>query len=302
MKDNSYLIIGSKGFIGNHLKNYLEKKGYEVFGADVIVDYVESEDYFLIDASNADFHSIFQNRDFTYCINCSGAASVPDSLKNPLRDYHLNTVNVYKILDAIKNYQPGCKFVNLSSAAVYGNPIKLPVTEDNPTTPVSPYGVHKLMSEQICQEFYQFFKVPTSSLRIFSAYGEGLKKQLFWDLYKKTQKNEPVKLFGTGNESRDFIYIMDLVQAIEKICDNAPFKADILNIGNGEEIRISEAVGMFYSLFENKIDYSFSGEARKGDPVNWVADINLLTSLGYSQQYNLKDGLQKFYQWLKKEE
>jgi dTDP-glucose 4,6-dehydratase/UDP-glucose 4-epimerase len=121
------LIIGSKGFIGQHLKRFLMSKDHEVWGADVVVDYVHPEKYFLIDASNADFHELFKEVNFDVCINCSGAASVPDSLQHPLRDYNLNTANVFKLLDAIRLSQPGCKFINLSSAAVYGNPPALPV-------------------------------------------------------------------------------------------------------------------------------------------------------------------------------
>ena len=168
---NKFLIIGSKGFIGSHLKTYLEKKNYEVWGADVIIDYVNKERYFLVDASNASFHPIFEKEKFDVCVNCSGAASVPDSLENPLRDFHLNVSNTFKLLDAIKTYSPFCKFINLSSAAVYGNPLSLPIREKDKAIPISPYGFHKLMSEKICEEFYRFFGIQTCSLRIFSAYG-----------------------------------------------------------------------------------------------------------------------------------
>src|SRR4249919_2440010 len=96
-----FLIIGSKGFIGQHLKKYLISEQQQVWGADVVVEYAHAEQYFLIDASNADYHSIFQEQAFDICINCSGAASVPDSLQHPMRDYNLNAVNVFKLLDAI---------------------------------------------------------------------------------------------------------------------------------------------------------------------------------------------------------
>jgi len=296
------LIIGSRGFIGKELKKYLCEKGYSVWGADVINDYTENNHYFIIDATNSNFHNLFENNKFDLCINCSGAASVPDSLENPMRDYNLNTVNVFKLLDAIKMYTPMCKFINLSSAAVYGNPNKLPITESLMNSPVSPYGIHKFMSEQICSEYHTFFNIPTCSLRIFSAYGEGLKKQLFWDLYKKTAYNKEIILFGTGEESRDFIYIKDLIQAIYRVAKNGDFKGDVINVANGREVFIKNCVAMFYGFFDKKIVYEFSGKGRKGDPNNWVADISILKKLGYQQKYELTDGLYNFYKWIKETE
>ena len=292
------LVIGSKGFIGQNLYLYLEDQGHTVFGADVVVDYVNPEHYFLVDVSNSDFNFIFDQTKFDVCINCSGAASVPDSFLNPLRDYYLNTVNVFKILESIKKSQPECKFINLSSAAVYGNPQQLPIKEDDTLNLVSPYGIHKLQAEQICKEFHDFYGIRTCSLRIFSVFGDGLQKQLFWDLYKKASFGKPFALYGTGNESRDFIYIGDLVKAIELVSKFAAFEADIINIANGREIFIKDAVAIFFSFFESEISYSFSGEERVGDPINWVADINKLKSFGYKPSFNLETGLQQYHKWI----
>lgn len=295
------LIIGSKGFIGSHAFSYFSQK-YKVWGADIVNDYNEIN-YFQVDATNADFNPIFAHQQFEVCINCSGAASVPLSIENPLRDFELNTHNVYKILNAIKKYSPNCKFINLSSAAVYGNPEKLPISEEQTLGPISPYGRHKYYSEQICSQFYQDFQISTISLRIFSAYGEKLKKQLFWDLYKKinTVKNNEINLWGTGNESRDYIYIKDILQAMELVILNAKFKGSAINIANQTEITIRKAVETFIKLFKPEIKIKFSGQIREGDPINWCADISTLKKMGYKQQFTLEEGLKKFIEWLKKE-
>lgn len=293
------LVIGSKGFIGSNLLAFYRKnKENEIWAADVIVDY-EDKSYFLIDASNSDFNDIFQNKDFDVCINCSGAASVPDSVKNPQRDFYLNTLNVFNLLDNIRKHQPFCKFINLSSAAVYGNPSNLPIIENTELKPLSPYGFHKKYAEMICEEFSKFYGVKTCSLRIFSAYGNGLKKQLFWDIALKSKHVNSLTLYGTGLESRDFIHIDDLVQAIDNVIKYGDFNAGIYNVANGEEITIKQAADIILKGIGWQGILNFNNENRIGDPLNWCADISKLKSLGYKQSVTLMEGLNDYAKWLK---
>jgi dTDP-glucose 4,6-dehydratase/UDP-glucose 4-epimerase len=294
------LVIGSKGFIGAHLLSYLLSNKIQCWGCDVYTDYNE-ERFFLLDASNADFNEVFSCQQFDVCINCSGAASVQDSLLHPLRDFTLNTLNVIKILDAMRRYSTNCKFVNLSSAAVYGNPQKLPIVENNSIDPVSPYGFHKQYAENICKEYHRFFSLQTCSVRIFSAYGAGLKKQLFWDLFSKTKTDKPIALFGTGKETRDFIYITDIVNALWLVIQQASFKGDVYNVANGEEVTIETAANLFYKILSNKIVFSFNGEVREGDPQNWVADITKIKQLGYKPAVSINEGIENYIEWLKEE-
>jgi UDP-glucose 4-epimerase len=294
------LIIGSKGFIGSSLSAYLlAKPGYEVYECDVVVDY-QNENYIVIDAANSDFHAIFLNNDFDICINCSGAASVPDSLIHPLRDYILNTHNVFKVLDAIRMYRPQCKFINLSSAAVYGNPQSLPIMENFTPAPISPYGHHKLQAEVICKEFFDYYGVGTCSLRIFSAYGIGLRKQLLWDLSKKFTNNDEIELFGNGNESRDFINIKDIVNAIELCMHNVSFKADQINIANGTEVTVKQITSIFLKYFGGDKRINFNGTTKAGDPLFWRADISLLKSIGYVAQVEIEAGIREYIEWAKR--
>ena len=111
------LIIGSKGFIGSHLVRHLSAAN-EVWQCDVVTDYTTPR-YFQIDASNADYNALFEVQAFDVCINCSGAASVPDSIAHPYRDFLLNTANVYTMLNAIRTHCPACKFINKSFCCVF---------------------------------------------------------------------------------------------------------------------------------------------------------------------------------------
>ncbi|RLD72263.1 MAG: dTDP-glucose 4,6-dehydratase [Bacteroidetes bacterium] len=294
------LIIGSKGFIGTHCFNHFIKQGHKVYGCDVVVDYT-AKNYFLVDATNANYQDVFEKEKFDVCINCSGAANVQDSIANPQRDFQLNTVNVFSLLNAIKTHNPECKFINLSSAAVYGHPERLPVQENQALQPISPYGFHKKYAEEICLQFNSQFNIKTCSLRIFSAYGPGLKKQLFWDLYKKIEKTDTIELFGTGEESRDFIYIDDLVIAIEKVIKSAQFKGEYINVASGKELMIKDVSTIFIEIVNKTKSIRFNKKQKPGDPKNWVADISVLSSFGFLPNYNLNQGLTNYIKWIKNE-
>jgi UDP-glucose 4-epimerase len=293
------LIIGSKGFIGQHLLNFYRLQAdKEVWGCDVSAEFEDSK-YILMDNSNSDFESIFRSNHFDACINCSGAASVPESLINPSRDFYLNTFNVFNLLNNIRIFSPSCKFLNLSSAAVYGNPNKLPIAEDASLQPMSPYGYHKVMAENICKEFKEFYNIDACSVRIFSAYGNSLKKQLFWDVYKKSKGSNYIDFFGTGKETRDFIHISDVVQAIDLILQNSAFDVDCYNIANGEEIEIRVAIEQLLYQIGWQGEFKFNNHNRAGDPLYWCADIKKIKDLGYAQKITIKQGLKEYSEWLK---
>jgi len=290
------LVIGSKGFIGSYIVKHFAKKNEEVWQCDVVTDYT-TEHYIQIDATNSDFNAVFEQRQFDVCVNCSGAASVPDSIQHPYRDFMLNTANVYAMLNAIKMHNPTCKFINMSSAAVYGNPQQLPVTEDQPIAPMSPYGRHKVMAEEILKEFAIEFGMKTCSLRIFSAFGAGLRKQIFWDMNKKMTDSRIATFWGTGDESRDFIHVKDIAQVVELCIDQAEFKGEAVNVANGIQTTVREAVEMFAKLKNYSGDIEFNGAVREGDPRFWEADIRVLKHWGYQQTITLQQGLKEYITW-----
>ena len=291
------LIIGSKGFIGSHCVDYFSQ-GHEVWGCDVILDY-NTPNYISIDAVDSDFLGIFEQRQYDVCINCSGAASVPFSLDKPFNDFKLNTLNVFKLLEAIRKHAPNCKFITMSSAAIYGNPESLPIKENQAIKPVSPYGYHKVMAENICEEYSRFWNIQTCCLRIFSAYGPRLKKQLFWDLYQKIVNDDTPTLWGTGRESRDFIYISDIVRIIDLAISHSKFNGEVVNVANGKQIEIAEVAETVRKVSGTKKTIIFNGAERKGDPINWEADISIIKSWGYKSSVELETGINCYLQWIK---
>lgn len=282
------LVIGSNGFVGSACCLIFGKQN-EVTGADIHP--LTTSNYFRIENSGS-FETLFASKKYDVCINASGSANVGFSFTHPEKDRELNVVNVQHMLEAIAKHQSSCRFINFSSAAVYGNPASLPIDETFAVAPLSPYGTHKLESEQLLSQ-YQKKGLRTCSLRVFSAYGPGLHKQLFWDIFQKRQLSQQIRLFGTGEESRDFIYIDDLVQAISCVIENAPFQGEVINVASGIETTIREAATTFLDALGNDYSLTFTGEIKPGDPVNWRASIEFLKKLGFTPATELRYGLEQ---------
>lgn len=294
------LIIGSKGFIGSNLFNYFNSQnGYQIWQCDVLKNSLNEQNYYTIDSEIQDYEFIFKKIQFDVCINASGNGHVSLSLNNPKHDFVLNTFNVFKMLEAIRVFNVNCKFVNISSAAVYGSPITLPISENHELQPLSPYGFHKMFAEQLCKQYYMLYNLKTCSLRVFSAYGNGLKKQLFWDIYQKYKSTDnKIELYGTGMETRDFIHIDDLIEAINLVILNCEFKSECINIATGIETKIKDATNFLLKQFPLKKEMVFNAQLKKGDPLNWQADVAYLKSLGFYQKISLEEGLSKYSKWV----
>lgn len=284
------------GFIGSHIYNHFSHNE-EVWGADIVSS--TQNNYILLAKQNTAFEPIFTTLQFDVCINASGNGSVPVSLNQPVLDFELNVTNTIKLLDAIRLHNPECRIINMSSAAVYGNPTSLPILENTSLLPMSPYGWHKLYAEQICKEYYYLYNLHTINLRLFSVYGEGLKKQLFWDTYQKTKYSTNIELFGSGNETRDFIYIKDLVNAIQCTVYFGLFNGEAINVASGVETTINKAAMIFCNEVNENILVKFNNIVKPGDPLNWKADITTLASWGYTPMFSIAEGLKNTAEWLK---
>jgi UDP-glucose 4-epimerase len=294
------LILGSQGFIGSHLTKYFCDQQQDVFGCDLINFVTNEFTYSKISILDSAFELFISKNNFDVCINASGNGNVSYSFEDPIYDFNANVVAVDTILFLLSKYQPNCKFVHFSSAAVYGNPLLLPVSEESDLQPQSPYGYHKLLSEIICKKYFNLYAMPIIILRPFSVYGNRLKKQIIWDVCSKMNKNNIIEMFGTGNESRDFIHISDVISIIDLLITHSDFKAEILNIGNGEEVKIKDLAALLTTHFKNK-EIVFSNTIRVGDPLNWKADITKISRYGYTMKTPLLEGVRMYVDWFKKE-
>ena len=299
------LITGAAGFIGRALARHFTKQQYKVFG----IDRIPSENaplsdlmgYEQIELPNSHLIKLLANWQPDVLIHCAGRASVPAAMQDPHADFHDGPVLTFELLEALRQNLPECAFILLSSAAVYGNPSRLPVSEDALLQPVSAYGYHKWQSEMMCAEFANVFGLRTASARVFSAYGPGLRRQVIWDIVHKALTQPEIRLQGTGQESRDFIHVHDIARGLEAILINALLHGEGYNLASGVETRIADLAGLILREIENPPPLTFSGELPPGTPNNWQADIKQISKLGFQPQVSLDDGISNFVAWSRNE-
>ncbi len=294
------LVTGASGFLGRAFCQGLAQRGHEIVGLDVAIPEVKIR-YRQIqcDLLTIDLNEILASERPQQIVHCAGNANVGLSIQDPLMDLNSSYVLLHRLLYAVKETVPTCHLLFLSSAAVYGNPRILPVKEAAARRPISPYGLHKAACEDLLAYFSREENVDCRTLRIFSAYGAGLRKQILWDLCNKMRAHGPIEMFGTGSETRDFIHVQDVVQAGCLVMEKGA--QGIYNAANGCETRIEDLAKGLLEVAEQPLSrLRFNGKVKAGDPLNWRADISRLQALGYRQSIPLKDGLAEYCRWRKR--
>jgi len=297
------VITGSNGFIGSNLSAHFHSLGNQVIGIDrpsnigSNLQKLPGMIYYPMDLPDPLLEDQLREWSPDFLIHTAGSSSVPFSVANPHGDFMGSVNNFFQVLDAVRRVAPKCKVLFISSAAVYGNPRQLPVGEHGLIRPLSPYGYHKYYCEQIAEEFHRLYQVKVCCVRIFSAYGPGLMKQVMWAICQKATTKPIVKLFGTGKETRDFVHINDIAHAIQIIINKSEFSSDIYNLASGIETSIDELAALIVRAVGGTNEIIFSGKTRKGDPTRWKANIEKLSGLGFSPQVALSEGVGDYVKW-----
>jgi UDP-glucose 4-epimerase len=301
MNGETVLITGVAGFLGSYCAREFRNRGWRVVGIDIAVNGPEGVEYRQLALPDPALAGIVASTKPAACIHCAGRASVALSLSDPAADFRDGPALTFELLEVLRREAPECRTVLLSSAAVYGNPESLPVTEALQLAPLSPYGFHKLQCELIAEEFTRFFGLPTCAVRIFSAYGRGLRRQVVWDICERALKHGYLRLRGTGLESRDFIHAADVAAALALIVEKGGFGADRYNLASGVEITIRDLAAKLVEKLGLPVTPEFDGAETPGDPRNWRADISRVSALGFEQRIPLDDGLAEVAAWARAE-
>ncbi len=282
------LVTGGAGFIGSAVARALRDAGHQVGIAGT-----SSQS----DSLTADRIAAIEPVDLI--VHCAGGSSVRASLEDPEADYAKTVPPLELLLAHLRARMPNARLVLLSSAAVYGNAEQVPTTESCRLAPVSPYGVNKQRSEELCAAYSRDHGIATAVVRLFSVYGPGLRKQLLWDACRKARAGD-VTFGGTGDEERDWLHVDDAAALVLRVAAQASARAPIFNGGSGLGIRVRDVVGQVCRELDAPTPH-FTGVARAGDPSRYVADISHARSLGWSPQIEITRGISQYVAWFRQQ-
>lgn len=306
------LVTGTAGFIGSHLSRRLLKEGFSVIGVDSFTDYyprwikernlstLKSENNFSFleeDINSLDLNRLLQNVDCVF--HLAAQAGVRASWGQGFSEYIRNNIEATQRLLEESKEQPLHKFIYASSSSVYGYCPELPMSESSPLLPYSPYGVTKLAAENLCYLYSKNYGVPTISLRFFTVYGPGQRPDMaFHKFFKSTSENKPITVFGTGEQTRDFTYINDIIDAIFA-CIAHGQTGETYNLGGGNRKMLKDLLPLFEEICGKKISVKWE-EKQKGDVPHTLADIQKAKKdLGYAPRTAIDEGLSEEWRWIK---
>ena len=296
------LVTGAWGFIGRHTARRLAHRGWSVSGiGHGTPSKAELESWGLREFRSADVTlaglvAVGAKPDLI--VHCAGGSSVGFSISHPLEDFERTVGTTAAVLEFARTRAPRAHVVYASSAAVYGRAGKLPLREDASLQPVSPYGVHKRIGEDLCRMYGEQFNVSTAIIRFFSVYGPGLRKQLLWDASNRMLSGN-VSFSGDGNEVRDWLHVEDAVALIEHACQIASGSCPIVNGGAGIGVSVAQILIELSSCLGNAETPYFTGSRREGDPEALVADISQALATGWRPGISWKDGVRDYAAWFR---
>ncbi|MDR7238769.1 GDP-mannose 4,6-dehydratase [Neobacillus drentensis] len=325
--NKTYLITGAAGFIGYYLSRKLLEQGCQVIGIDNVNDYYDVnlkhtrlgnlepyEKFTFIkgDISDKDMlMKTFEEHKPSVVVNLAAQAGVRYSIENPDVYIQSNIIGFYNILEACR-YNPVDHLVYASSSSVYGANKKVPFEEtDFVDNPVSLYASTKKSNELMAHTYSHLYKIPATGLRFFTVYGPmGRPDMAYFGFANKYFAGEPIKIFNNGDFEndlyRDFTYIDDIVEGIERLLSNPPegeVQHKVFNIGNNSP----EKLMVFIETLEKALSKALGKEVqfekifepiKPGDvPATYASTDQLQKAVGFKPETSIEEGLQKFADW-----
>lgn len=294
------IVTGGAGFIGSHVAEELAKRYHVIILDNLCTGKLQNIEE-LLKKSNLEFvegtimdlsllRKLFNNA--RYIFHQAALARVPFSVENPQATNEMNISGTLNILLAARENKVG-KVIYASSSSVYGDSNTLPEHEDMLPNPLSPYSLTKLTGEYYCNVFNRIYGVSTVSLRYFNVYGPRQDPYSQYALvipsflYRVSHNLAPI-IYGDGEQSRDFTFIEDVVQANILAAENNA--EGTFNIGSGTNITINRLAEIVINLLQKEVKPIYQ-EPRAGDPRHTLADISKARTFGYKPKWKLKEGL-----------
>src|ERR1051325_10424442 len=293
MENRTILITGGLGYIGKNITNLLLKNNYKIIVIDNLINSYEqkirNKNYKFIKCDI--LNNVFKKEKIDLIIHTAGLIKVQESEEKPIEYFNVNISGTINILEMMQRYNID-KIIFSSSAAVYGNPIKIPIEEKDPKNPINTYGLTKLIGEKLILKAKNI-GIKSIIFRYFNIAGGDQKENLNYSpknnishyipkIANAIKNNEIIKIFGNDYQTkdktcvRDYININDLAN-IHLLAIDYLFKknkSEILNVGSGKGYSNLEIIKIIENLVNKKINYKISNKRRKGDPDILIANIN----------------------------
>jgi UDP-glucose 4-epimerase len=308
-------VTGGAGFIGSHTVARLLESGSRVVVLDDfssgkranLAQWASDPRLMILEVDIAD--GIFaplasitrQHGPVSRIVHLAAQISVVRSVQNPLQDVRINYGGTVQVLEYARSHAVE-KVVLASSAAVYGDVTELPVRETATLHPLSPYGIDKLGGEHWLHYYSAVHGVPGTALRFFNVYGPRQDPRspysgvisIFAD---RAMAGRPLTIFGTGEQTRDFVYVGDVARAIVRACLSSDGDRAVINVGTGREVTVNELARTIVRLCGDRSEITHAPQ-RAGEIARSVAEVERLrTILGLTAETTLEDGLRETLAW-----
>ncbi|MEO8577430.1 MAG: NAD-dependent epimerase/dehydratase family protein [Gemmatimonadales bacterium] len=302
------LVTGGAGFIGSHVVDRLVAGGAEVTVADNLstgqVDNLRGVAQRIrfenIDIAVDNLDPLLSEGAFDTIVHAAGNAYIQTSVEDPGHDLRNNIVATERLLAALRRVAPSSAVINISSAAIYGEGSGVPIGEDEPTRPVSPYGISKLAADLYVSLYATLYGARTCTVRLFSVFGPRLRKQVIWDFMNRLAANpKELVILGDGGEKRDLNHIRNVVDSIVLVAERAPLRGEVFNVASRDTVSIDEAAKALSDAMGIDPVFRHTGEVRAGNARSWIADITRIEELGYNPTMGYREGLADTVAWFR---
>lgn len=302
------LVTGGGGFIGSHLVDLLLDQGHAVKILDNFSTGRRSnlpKEHLSLDVINGDIR-IVDDVDQAVSgvdaiVHLAAVASVQASVEDPIGTHEVNLVGTVNLLEAAKKNKVK-RFVFASSAAVYGNTEQVPVSEQSSLAPLTPYAADKLSSEYYIDFYRRQYGLDPVIFRFFNIFGPRQDPSSPYSgvisiFMQRAIDGQPITVFGDGHQSRDFVYVADLVRILSSAVTGEDLYPFAMNVGNGEQTNLNNLLGMITEFKADQLDVTYT-EARPGD-IRHSCAVNslIIEEIGYKSEYPVVDGLEMTYDW-----
>ncbi len=300
------LVTGGAGFQGTHLVDALSALGHEVAVLNTPTPQAFLNQKYLKGKAAIIWGSItdpeivtkaMRGKDVVF--NLGARINVDESIQDPYGTLEVNVRGMMNVLEAARKV--GTRVIHTSTCEVYGKPESVPIKENAELRPHSPYAATKAAGDRLCYAYFQTYKLPVTILRFFNVYGERQKESNFGAVIPifvgRAMRGEPIKVFGTGMQTRDYIHISDVTAGYVAVLNHPELAGEVVNFGTGAGVSIKDIAERVAQAFGAKVQYV---EARPGEASEMIADSSKAKRLfGWEAKKKFNQGLDEYIVWRK---